>query len=303
MTKKTHDIKSNLKTWLWNKPARFAVWILFISALFVGGTYIPALVELPASDIVAVCILLIAFLFTVRGLIKSLPYNKISHSDFVAIINGYQILSLILVSGWAGLTFLMNRCKPSRLLVSNINDTVTNTRYLYIPDTLFNILQVVWFILAVYLLGLWIMSIYVKYKRAKDMGISGWKAILTMPFTFMMTWMPGYITLDRKQSSVTIKSKWYAHLNNWVTENINNSVCMFLLLFIFSTVFIVADISVILFPLMLFAIYMLWKTLAKDCFLPNINRGYAWTAILINMFMLMSIIRIIIIVLQISPIK
>ena len=130
------------------------------------------------------------------------------------------------------------------------------------------------------------------------MGISGWKAILTMPFAFMMTWLPGYITSDRKQPSITIKSNWYANLNNWVTKNTNNSVCMFLLLFIFSMVFITTHISALLFPLMLFAIYMLWKTLAKDSFLPRINRGYIWTAIIINMFMLISFIRMFIIVLR-----
>lgn len=299
MIKKTQDIKSNLKTWLWNKPARFAAWILLISTLFIGMARIPALVKLPASDIVAVCILLIAFVFTVRGLIKNLPYNKISHSDFVAVLNGYQMLSLVLFSGWTGLTFLMNRCRPSRLLISSINDTITNTHYLYIPDTLFNMLQIIWFTFAAYLLGLWITGIYVKYKRAKDMGISGWKIIFTMPFTFMMAWMPGYMTSDKQQPNITIKSNWYRQLNNWATKNINNSVCMFLLLFIFSTVFITVHTAAILFPLMLFAIYMLWKTLAKNAFLPRINHGYAWTAILINILMLVSFVRMVMTYLQI----
>ena len=297
MITKTQDIKSNLKTWLWHKPARFAAWILLISVLFIGGTHIPALVKIPASDIVAVCILLVAFTFTVRGLIKSLPYNKISHSDFVAILNGYRLLFLLLLSGWTGLTSLIHRCKPSRLLVSGVNDTITNTQYLYIPDTLFNILQIFWFTLLAYLLGLWIMNIYVKYKRTRDMGISGWKTVLTMPFAFMMAWMPGYMTTDKQQPNIAIESKWYARFNKWASKNVGNSLCMFLLLFIFS-IFLTEPPFFVFLALMLFAIYMLWKTLTKESFSCHINHGYAWTAILINVFMFITLVRIVMAYLQ-----
>jgi len=300
MVKDTKNTKLTLKTWLFDKPARFTAWILVFSTLMYGFSYIPAIIKIPAIDIISIVITLVAFIFITRSLIKDLPYKNVSHGDFTAIINGYKILSLVLFTAWMGLTSLMNACTPSRMFITDIKtgNIIPDQTHFVISPTLFNIIEIIWFVVAVYLLGIWISNIYVKYKRAKDMGLSGWKVILSMPFTFIMTWMPGYLISDKKQSNLTIKSNWYSRFNKWVISNINNTLFMFLLLFIFTNLFISTHISTVLFPLMLFAIYMLWKTITKESFVKHMNRGYIWTAILINLFMVISFIRMAIIYIQ-----
>ena len=285
------NTKSTLTTWLWNNPARFTGWMLIVSAIFVGISYIPSIMNIPLIDVVGLVLMALSIIFITRNLVKHLPYKNISHSDFVAILNGYKLLSMVLFTGWAGLGLLMNK---TTIFKGPITDATTGeiVKYVHISETLNNIIQIIWFVLAVYLLGIWISSIYVKYKRAKDMGISGWKIILSMPFTFMMSWMPGYLDTDKKtQSNMTIKSNWYDKFNKWVIANKNNTLFTFLLLYIFINLFLSANISVILFPLMLFAIYMLWKNIAKDNFKKHINNGYAWLSVGINIFMIIMFIR------------
>lgn len=298
MVKTTQNIKTTLKTWLWNKPARFTGWALIFGVLFFGASYIPNIEKIPAVDIAICIITIVAFVFMVRDLIKNLPYKNINHSNFVAITNAYKLLSVLVFSGWMGLTFLMNKCKPSDIHPYSVSTDI-NQAYFVIPRTLFSIIEIIWFVVAAYLLGLWISNIYVKYKRAKDTGLSGWKVILSMPFTFMMSWMPGYLSADKKnQSGLTIKSRCYDIFNKWVVSNSNNTLFVFLLLFIFANLFVSTHLSTIFFPLILFAIYMLWKTVTKESFTKHINRGYIWTAIIINILMLISFIRMTVIYLQ-----
>lgn len=297
MINKTQNIKTTLKTWLWDKPARFTGWVFIFTALFYAGSYIPNIDKIPAIDAICLGISLITIVFLIRSLIKSLPYKNINHGNFVAMTNGYKLLSLTLFGVWMGLTMLMNRCKPSDIVISSVSAEINKT-YLVIPRTLFSMIEIVWFVVAVYLLGLWISSIYVKYKRAKDMGLSGWKVILSMPFTFIMSWMPGYLTSDKKQSNLTINSKWYNIFNKWVISKPNTTLFVFLVLFVLTNLFISTNLATVLFPLMLFAIYMLWKTITKDTFSKHINRGYIWTAIVINLLMVMSFIRMSMVYLQ-----
>lgn len=295
MITKIKNIKSSLKTWLFDKPSRFTIWFLLFSALFIGASYIPGIEKIPAIDIITVFTGLIVFIFITRKLITSLPYKDISHSDFVALINGYKFTSIIFL-GLLGITkLLLTKYTPAHVLISSVDSTPAANAHV-ISDTLFNVIEIAWFILAVYLLGLCISSIYVKYKRAKDMGISGWKVVLSMPFTFMMAWMPGYLTSDKKTSNIIIQSNWYSRFNKWVVSNFNNTLFMFLVLFVFSTLFVSIDISTILFPLMMFAIYMLWKTLAKESFSRQINRGYIWTAMIVNISMVILFVHTVMVI-------
>lgn len=283
------NTKSTLTTWLWNNPARFTGWMLIVSAIFVGISYIPSIMNINAIDFIGLGLMALSIIFIARNLIKHLPYKNISHSDFVAILNGYRLLSMILFTGWAGLGFIMNK---TTTFEGPITDAATGNivEYIHISETLNNIIQIIWFVLAVYLLGIWISSIYVKYKRAKDMGISGWKIIFSMPFTFMLSWMPGYFDTDKKQSNVIIKSTWYDKFNKWIIANKNNTLFTFLLLYIFAGLFLSPTASIIAFPLILFAIYMLWKSVTKDSFDKRINNGYAWMSMTINIFMIIMFI-------------
>lgn len=294
MVKQNQNTKSTLKTWLFNKPAKFAIWFSIIGIILFGISYIPGIEKIQAITPISITIFLVTIICLTRNLIKQLPYKNINHADFVALTNGYKLTSIILFAGWITFTFFMNKCKPSQIFVQDatINNALLGNGYIIIPKALFTTLEIIWLVIAAYLLGLWISNIYVKYKRAKDTGLFGWKVILSMPFTFIMSWMPGYLTTDNHQTpSLTIKSNWYSKFNKWVVLNNNNTLFMFLLLFVFSNVLISSHPSTILFPLILFAVYMLWKTVAKNNFSKHLNRGYIWLAIILNISMLIMFIK------------
>ena len=76
------NTKSTLTTWLWNNPARFTSWMLIVSAIFVGISYIPSIMNINAIDFIGLGLMALSIIFIARNLIKHSPYKNISHSDF-----------------------------------------------------------------------------------------------------------------------------------------------------------------------------------------------------------------------------
>jgi hypothetical protein len=139
-----------------------------------------------------------------------------------------------------------------------------------------------------YLIGVAISGVYAKYKRAATLGISPWKIILSMPFTFLMLWTPGYLIQDKTKNNLEIKSAWYTRFNKWVVSSFNNTLFVFLLLLLFKS--FVAGITTMALSALLLVIYALWFTKHKDDFVKNINQGYALTAIAINVFLVIAVL-------------
>lgn len=283
MIKATSDKQANIRNWLLNAPARFTLWMTIVGAILVGISYIPKLMTIPFIDSIVMAVFIVALFLSIRDLIKHLPHNDMYHTDFVAIINGYKITSLFVFGVWLWLAFL----------VSKNTNLVSDTTTISHEQLLFSVLiKPVWFILGSYLLGLWISGIYAKYKRAQKIGFTPWKIILTMPFCFMLTWMPGYLTADKKQqSNITIKSKWYRKFNNWVLSSNSKMLFMFLTLFIFTNILFAQTFKLIIFTFILFLIYMFWKSIVKANFSKHMDSSYIWTGIMLNLSMLILFIR------------
>ena len=229
--------------------------------------------------------------FATFDLIKHLPHHKMCQNDFIAIINGYKIISIIMFAIWIGITGLWSpEFMPITSTIGKSHPALP-----VLSPTMIVIAKSIWYIIGVYLLGLWISNIYVKYKRAKEVGFSGWKIVLSMPFCFVMTWMHGYLTTDSKQQThLIIKSKWYERLNKWVLSNQNNTVFMFLVLFVFTKMLFFKQYETSLFLLLLFAIYMVWKKIAQKNFTKQTNGWYIWTGIITNLVMSILSIRMMI---------
>ena len=152
--------------------------------------------------------------------------------------------------------------------------------YLLHP-TLFITLAILMILLMLYLSGVALSCVYAKYKRAQTIGISSWKIICSMPFTFLLMWMPGYLLPDTKtKTNLEIKSKWYSKFNDFVLANKYNTLFIFLLFLLLRNTY--AGLPVLILSLALLLIYALWNLKHKQDLIKNINRVYALSAVLIN---------------------
>ena len=269
---------NQLKNWLFNKPALFAL-LTFLLNSAIGITY-AIVAGIFASQVVwPLAILLIgAFCWTTYYLIKKLPHDSMHRNDFIAITNGCCLISVLVP-----LTTIL-------FLGSDIQLIKYKLMMLYFWHPVMVWLLVIFFILLyLYLLGVAISGVYAKYKRAVELGISKWKVLLSMPFAFLLLWTPGYLIPEKKQeSNLAIKSKWFAKFNKWVVSDKTNTILVFLVLVLLRNMF--AGTPTLLLTGFLLAIYALWVLKYKTSFLKNINQGYALTAIAINISAIIVVI-------------
>ena len=211
-------------------------------------------------------------------MMQKLPQQKMNQNDFVAISNATSIIS-ISASLIAILTLSFFGPNPQHDIMM---------MYVLHPTIFYIILSVV-FLTSLYLIGVAISGFYAKYKRATTLGISPWHVILSIPFTFLLMWTPGYLIKDKEiKSGMEIQSSWYNKLNKWVLSNFDNTLFIFLFLLFCKS--IIAGITTLILSALLLILYVLWHTKHKSDFIKNINKGYALTAIGINIFLLIVVI-------------
>ena len=213
-------------------------------------------------------------------MIKKLPHDKLYQSDFVAITNGASIISI--VSSIIALSVFG--------LYGSLFQRKMMMLYLLQP-VVFGIIFLTITIISFYVLGVAISNVYAKYKRATTIGVTPWKVILSMPFTFLLLWTPGYLIEEKtKKSNLVIKAKWYTRFNNWVMSNFSN--LLFVFLFFVLAKAVIAGLSTLIFTGAMLVIYALWYTKHKSDFIKNIDNGYALTCIGINLAILISVVML-----------
>lgn len=295
MTKKKTSIQ--LRTWIFDKPVKFALWMLICVAIAWLPVIFPSMNKPFFMDTPMLLIMLAVFIFGAYRLIKTLPLYNINQKDFVAIINGFRITTVftvlfLLISG-----IFMHFLIPSDVIPANITPELMkqiSSEGIIVSRFVFDCFTILRITISMYVLGLIISSICIKYKRARVIGFSPWQIILSMPFTFVMAWMPGYLTDDtNQQSNLDIQSKWYMKFNNWVLKTKSNTYFMFIFLIIFSNILFTHDVSVFLFPLSLLMIYAIWKQYSQQNLKQQMCRNYAYIMITINIIMLFLAIYII----------
>ncbi len=272
---------SQLKQWLFTKPIIFSL-ILFGSVTVLGLLFSIAQTflqfDMMESQLIIYVIFILSLAFASYFVIKKLPHDKMPQKDFIAITNGTSIISL-----------------ASSLVVISIYEIFAGTlrqkmmmMYLLHPVMLNIILGFV-IACALYILGVAVSGIYAKYKRATTIGITPWKVILSMPFAFLLMWTPGYLIEEKgKKSNLLIKSKWYTRFNNWVMANFSNLLFTFLFLLLAKT--IIAGTATLILTIALLIIYTLWYVKHKSDFIKNIDKGYALTAVGINIAIILAMI-------------
>lgn len=269
---------SQLKQWLLTKPIIFAL-ILFCSVTVLGLLLSVIQTFLPFEPTIAVsAIFIISLAFAAYYTIKKLPHDKMPQKDFIAITNGASIISL-----------------ASSLFILSIYGIYAGTlrqklmmMYLLHPGML-NVILGLLIAFALYILGVAVSGVYAKYKRATTIGVTPWKVILSMPFAFLLMWTPGYLIEEKgNKSNLLIKSKWYTRFNNWVMANFSNLLFTFLFLLFAKT--IIAGTSTLILTIALLIIYTLWYVKHKSDFVKNIDKGYALTAVGINIAIILAMI-------------
>ena len=142
-----------------------------------------------------------------------------------------------------------------------------------------------------YLFGVSLTNLYTKYQRCREMGISPWKIILSMPFGFGLLWTPGYLLDDgnKNNSSVTISARWYERLTNWIMSNPIYTTLAFALIVIYSGFF--AGFNAALLTLASAVVFAIWLRIAGlSGFRGAQNRTYAYVAIVVNIAIIIGFI-------------
>lgn len=271
--------KNTLKSWLLNKPLTFSI-ISFLSIIVFVLLYsfIASLIsiDLEYNSLITIILSVLPFIYPAYYMIKKLPHDKMLRSDFIAIVNGVSIITLI----FSLITV------PYFIYAKDLQKNIFQMYYMY--PTLFNVATIVFTFIVLYFLGLSLSGIYAKYKRCTTIGISPWKIILSMPFSFFMLWTPGYLIEEKtKKTNLEIKSQWYSNFNKFVLSNFNNTLFVFLFFTLFKS--IISGIPSLILTSVLLVIYTLWYVKHKSDFIKDINNGYALTAIGINISILMAL--------------
>lgn len=270
--------KTKLKSWLLIKPLMFTLWFLILGTILgFAYSFIQSIFNFE-SMIPLYILCALTFILPACYIIQKLPHEKMGQNDFVAITNGAGFISII-ASLVAILTigFYGENIQRDMLMM-----------YILHPTMFYGILLFV-FVTSLYLIGVALSGIYAKYKRATTLGISPWRVILSMPFTFLLMWTPGYLIQDKEiKSELEIKSSWFKKLNKWVLANFNNTLFMFLLLLFFKCV--IAGTATLVLSALLLILYVLWYVKHKSDFIKNINKGYALTAVGMNLAILFAVI-------------
>ena len=276
-TAKKNIKKYSLKTWLFNTPLMFAL-TTFFAIIFVTFLYaiIAAVFNTAASQPLAI-LLVLTFVWAIYYMIKKLPHDDMHRDDFVAITNGCNLICLLI-------PFI-----ALSLFGYNINMLQYKLTWLYVFHPVFLwILGIFGAILYLYVFGVAISNIYAKFKRAAQIGISKKLIIASMPFAFLLMWTPGYLITDKKHdSNLNINCRWYKRFNDWVVNNATNTLVTFLVFVLLMNVFS-GPLSLLLTGCLLI-IYALWNLRYKTKFMKNINTCYAWTAVAINISVLLAI--------------
>lgn len=278
---------TRLKTWLLNKPLVFAFTLLglsFLSYLIFGA--IKTVFDFEPYDPIQIFILfllfVLSFALSTYLALRKLPRDKMSQYDFVAITNGASLISII-ASFFAILGVIF--------VPDTLQFRMSMLYMLHSHTKLFFCLTVLLILFSFYLVGVAISGIYAKYLRATTLGISKWKVILSLPFTFLLMWTPGYLLKGKDiKPTLEIKCNWYTKFNKWVLSNSGNILLMFLLLLFCKTA--VSGLPTFALSAILLIIYILWYTKHKSDFIKNINNGYALAAVGINITIVLAIIII-----------
>ena len=283
-TNKSHTVTATghtLARWAFWAPLKFALWSFVISVCLsaVYGAIATILGNTVKSNMI-ILITLVVNLFAIYKTIKYLKSEYIGQRGLVAVLNTSLINLCISIAIFAfGFIKLVPMFYIIRFVPSAKNATI-----LIISAILMGII-------ATYMLGLLISSIYAIYVRCVSMGVSKTKSLCTLPFCPM--WVAGYATSDKKTSGadVRINSRIFAAITDWVVSTPLNTA-LTILIFIALYLLCVGLGSVFFATAIIPAImYVLWIAIrSRENLRKTIGGTFSTFAVILNVLTLCTFI-------------
>ena len=209
-----------------------------------------------------------------------MPRGNMDRRGFIALNNAQTLIATTIF--WA-----------SAIIIATYQAQITN-KLLWMATMQSGMFFTIFVLVGVfymYLFGVSLTNLYTKYQRCREMGISPWKIILSMPFGFGLLWTPGYLLDDgnKNNSSVTISARWYERLTNWIMSNPIYTTLVFALIVIYSGFF--AGFNAALLTLASAVVFAIWLRIAGlSGFRGAQNRTYAYVAIVVNIAIIIGFI-------------
>lgn len=271
-----------LLSWLVWLPIKFAL-ISFLSFILTRFIYTFILSLFPFTNnfdnIILSILLTIAFILSIFFTFRKQTTQKIDRYDFVALTN---VQTTVL-----GFAFLIS----TLFLITNANNILLKLLWLetHSSITFFTII-VSAAIFYLYLCGLFLSNVLIKYNRCKTIGIDTWKIICSMPFGFSLLWIPGYILPDSSSKQANISMcNWYNQLNKRILSKPLNTYITFIIIVLLSGFFF--GFRNILVTFVMLAIFTIWhKKSGKKNFQKDLNTKYSYFAVGINVVLLMALL-------------
>lgn len=271
-----------LLSWLIWLPIKFSL-ISFLSFILTGFIYasIPSLFTFTnnADNFILSVLLTIAFILSIFFTFRKQTTQKIDRYDFVALTN---VQTTVL-----GVAFLIS----TLILITNANNILLKLLWLETHSSIaFFLIILSAAIFYLYLCGLFLSNVFIKYNRCRTAGISTWKIICSMPFGFSLLWIPGYILPDSnsKQTNISMPN-WYNQLNKWILSKQINTYMTFIIIVLLSGFFF--GFRNILVTFVMLVIFTIWQQKSgKKNFQKDLNTKYSYFAVGINVVLLIALL-------------
>lgn len=281
----TKQIKQKMSSWIFWEPLKFAfisfammtaVALLYgmVSSLILNGAIAP---RFPL-----VVLLTITFACAAILMVRRLPRENLDRRSFVAVHNAQTFLVSLLFT------------VSTFLIVSNSQRIMLRMMWMEVNSNIsFLIIMIAAGLFYLYLAGVFIANIYAKFRRCRELGISGGRVLCTLPFGFPLLWIPGYLLPDKasRNPALPLKAKWYARLTDAIMATPILTAFVFVALVLFSGFFF--GFNSILLTFALAIIFAVWARVSgTEKFRKNIGGAYTSFAIAANIVVLVSVILV-----------
>ncbi len=265
----------SLCSWLLLTPLKFALTAFLIIFLFM---FIANLINPEISNSTMVLLVFSAIIVAAFLNLRKLPRENMDQNSFVALNNAQILIGATLFIAATIIIAATEKTIMAKIMWMNTNFNMV---------ILLTIVFAALFIL--YLCGIFITNIYAKYMRCKEIGISSWKIVCSMPFGFSLLWLPGYLLQDKNKTNPAVIShtRWYSKVTKKITSNTTYTTIAFIIITAYSSFFYGFNISILtLASALIFAVW--FRIAGLSNFRQHQNNKYAYVAIIINVITIIS---------------
>ncbi len=277
--------ENKLSTWLLKRPIQFMAIAFALTLVITVGYSLIAWgigIEAPSRPLVSTLIIL-GFAVAAWYTAKKLPGDKMDRRSFVALNNAQ---TLILSGAFIILAIILGVYGQKLLLKLMLIQTFSVTGFFAIAIGAV--------LISLYLLGIFIFNVYAKFRRIREMGVSTWRTVFTMPFGFSLLWIPGYLLPDssNKNTSLKLNSRWYNKLTDRIIHNPTVAALSFVVITLLSGFFF--GFNLVMLAMIMALVFAFWARIRGiDAFRREMPNKYSVFAIVVNIIAICTFIALI----------